>query len=106
MVTMLEGYITKEQRSVVIFFLQAKGFNAKDIHKDMLPVYSGKCLSYKPIHNWVQKFTQGRSKVPDDVRPGAKWLRHLSKNFYVVGFDTLVKQWDKCISVGGRYVEK
>jgi hypothetical protein len=22
------------------------------------------------------------------------------------GFDALVKRWDKCISVGGRYVEK
>jgi hypothetical protein len=25
------------------------------------------------------------------------------KNFYAVGFDAL---WDKCISVGGGYVEK
>jgi hypothetical protein len=28
------------------------------------------------------------------------------KNFYGAGFDELVKRWDKCISVGGKYVEK
>jgi hypothetical protein len=28
------------------------------------------------------------------------------KNFYAVGFDALVKRWDKCINVGGRYVAK
>jgi hypothetical protein len=28
------------------------------------------------------------------------------KNFCAAGFDTLVKRWDKCIFVGGGYVEK
>jgi hypothetical protein len=28
------------------------------------------------------------------------------KNFYAAGFDALVKRSDKCISVGGGYVEK
>jgi hypothetical protein len=27
-------------------------------------------------------------------------------DFYAAGFDTLVKRWDKCINVGGGYVEK
>jgi hypothetical protein len=35
-----------------------------------------------------------------------KWLKQLSKDFYAVGFDALVKRWDKCINVGGEYVEK
>jgi hypothetical protein len=35
-----------------------------------------------------------------------QWLRQQSKDFYAAGFDTLVKQWDKCIDVGGGYVEK
>jgi hypothetical protein len=35
-----------------------------------------------------------------------KWLRQQSKDFYPAGFDALVKQWDKCINVGGGYVEK
>jgi hypothetical protein len=29
-----------------------------------------------------------------------------SKNSYAVGFDILVKQWDKYINAGGGYVEK
>jgi hypothetical protein len=35
-----------------------------------------------------------------------KWLRQQSKDFYAVGFDALVKRWDKYISVGGGCVEK
>jgi hypothetical protein len=41
--------------------------------------------------------------MPDQVR---KWLRQQSKDFYAAGFDALVKLWDKCINVGGGYVEK
>jgi hypothetical protein len=48
----------------------AKGHNAKDIHKEMFPVYGGKCLSCKAIHKWVMKFSQGRLKVADDAQPG------------------------------------
>jgi hypothetical protein len=35
-----------------------------------------------------------------------KWLKHQSKEFYAVGFDALVMRRDKCIIVGGGYVEK
>jgi hypothetical protein len=37
--------------------------------KKMFHVYGGKCLSRKAVHNWVKKFSQGRSKVADDARP-------------------------------------
>jgi hypothetical protein len=52
MATALEECTTEEQRSVVVF-LWAKGLNAKDIHKEMFPVYGGKCLSRKAVHNLV-----------------------------------------------------
>jgi hypothetical protein len=29
------------------------------------PVYDGKCSSLKMVHNWVEKFSQGRYKVAD-----------------------------------------
>jgi hypothetical protein len=29
----------------------------------MLPVYGGKCLSHKVVHNWIEKFSQGHLKV-------------------------------------------
>jgi hypothetical protein len=41
--------------------------------------------------------------VPEQVR---KWLRQQPKDLYAAGFDALVKRWDKCINVGGGYVEK
>jgi hypothetical protein len=66
MVALLQDCATEEQRSVVLF-LWAKGLSAKDIHKEMFPVYSGKCLSRKAVHNWVEKFSQGRLKVTDDA---------------------------------------
>jgi transposase len=69
MTTVLAEFTTEEQRSVVRF-LWAKGLNVNDVHKEMFPVYVGKCLSRKAIHNWIEKFPQGRSKVADDARPG------------------------------------
>jgi hypothetical protein len=41
-------------------------------------------------------------KAETEVR---KWLRQQSKDLYAVGFDELVKRWDKCINFGG-YAEK
>jgi hypothetical protein len=28
------------------------------------------------------------------------------KDFYAVGFDVLLKQWDKCVNAGEGYVKK
>jgi hypothetical protein len=54
MATVLEVYTAEEQISIV-YFLWAKGFNAKDIYKEIFPVYGRKCLSRKAVHNWVAK---------------------------------------------------
>jgi hypothetical protein len=40
------------------------------MHKEMFLVYSWKCLLHKMVHNWVEKFSQGCSKVADDAQPG------------------------------------
>jgi hypothetical protein len=69
MATVLEECSTTVQHSVARF-LWAKALNANNIHKEMFPVYSGKCLSCKPVHNWVEKFSQGHSKVADNAQPG------------------------------------
>jgi hypothetical protein len=44
------------------------------------------------VYNWVEKFSQGRSKVADYARPGRKWLRQQSKDFYAAGFDGMVER--------------
>jgi hypothetical protein len=53
MATVLEECTNAEQPSVMRF-LWAKGLNAKDIYKEMFPVYGGKCLSRKTVHNWAR----------------------------------------------------
>jgi hypothetical protein len=50
MATILEMCTTDEQHSVVRF-LRAKGHSEKDIHEEIFPVYGGKCLSRKAVHN-------------------------------------------------------
>jgi hypothetical protein len=61
------GVFTTEEECSVVRFLWAKGLNAKDIHKEIFPVYGGKFLSRKAVHNWVKKFSQGHFKVADDA---------------------------------------
>jgi len=43
---------------------------AKDIHKEMLPMYDEHCLSCQAVHNWVQKFSEGRTSIEDEHRAG------------------------------------
>jgi hypothetical protein len=83
--------------------LWVKGLNAKDIHKEIFPVYGGKCLSRKAVDDWVQKRFADDEEVETVM---LKWLRQQSKDFYATGFDALIKQWEKCISGGGGYVKK
>jgi hypothetical protein len=52
MATVLEECIAEEQLSVVLF-CGGGGLNARDIHKEIFPVYGGKCLPRKTVHNWV-----------------------------------------------------
>jgi transposase-like protein len=85
MATVLEEYATEEQRSAVRF-LWAKGLNAKDINEEMFPVYCGKCLSRKTVHNWVEKRDKrfaDDEEVETEVR---KWLRQQSKDFLCCGY--------------------
>jgi hypothetical protein len=77
--------------------------------------YSGNALNIHPsaqtrllvtsiclIHLGGKRFADDE-EVEAEVR---RWLRQQSKDFYTVGFNSLVKRWDKCINIGGGYVEK
>jgi hypothetical protein len=52
----------------------------------MFPVYGGKRLSSKAVHNWIEKFSQGRSKVADDARPVAEVAEITVKRLLCCGF--------------------
>jgi hypothetical protein len=46
-------------------------------------------LSREAVHNWVEKFSQGRSKVADDARSGAEVAEAtIKKLLCCAGFDT------------------
>jgi hypothetical protein len=51
-------------------FLWAKGTAAKDIHKEMLPMYGEHCMSRQAIHNLVQQFSEGGTIIEDSHRVG------------------------------------
>jgi hypothetical protein len=69
MATVLEEYTTEDQRSIVRF-LWTKGLNAKDIHKEMFPVYGGKCLSRKAVHNLVTNVSLMTKRLKRMYRSG------------------------------------
>jgi hypothetical protein len=57
----------------------------------------------------VKRLHPGSKRFADDEKSeeeARKWLRQQLKDFYVAGFDALIKRWDKCTNVGGGYVEK
>jgi hypothetical protein len=102
--TVLQEYPTEEQNSIVRC-LWAKGLNAKDIHKEMLSVYGGKCCRGKRLTTGSRHFSRTFKSRGDEAEV-RKWLRQQSKDFHAAYFDALVKRWDKCMNVGGGYVEK
>jgi hypothetical protein len=62
-------------------FLWTKRLNAKDIYKEIVPVYGEKYLSRKAVHNCAEKISQRHSKVADDARPGAEVAEITVKRF-------------------------
>jgi hypothetical protein len=46
----------------------------------------GSVFSRKAVPIWVEKFSQGRSKVADDARPGAEVTETTAKRFLCCGF--------------------
>jgi hypothetical protein len=54
--------------------------------QETFPLYGGKCLSPKVVHNLVAKFSQWLSKVADDARPSAEVAETTVKRFLSCGF--------------------
>jgi hypothetical protein len=76
MATVPEEYVTENRYSVVLF-LWAKGLSAKDIHKEMFPVYGGKCLSLKTVQPWfanISLTTGGRNEGTEIAETAVKRL--------------------------------
>jgi hypothetical protein len=75
---------------------------AKEIHKEMLPMHGEHCLSRQAVNLSGERF-------PDDhavERAVRTWFRQQPKEFFAAGFQGLVKRWDKCLNLYGDCVEK
>jgi hypothetical protein len=70
MTTVLECILPKSTVLLRVFCGQKNSMQR--IRKEVFPVYGGKCLFRKVVHNRVKKFSQGRSKIIDDARPDAE----------------------------------
>ena len=68
---------------------------AKDIHKEVLPMYGEHCLSRQAVLSWVQKFSEWRTSIEDERRVGRITFRQQPQEFYVALFQRLVKRWEK-----------
>jgi hypothetical protein len=84
MAIVLEDCTSKEHRSVVC---------AEDIHKEIFPVYGGTC---RAVHNWVANVSLMTKRLKR--RCGSGW-DNSQKTSKLGGFNTLVKWWDKCVSM-------
>ena len=82
---------------------------AKDIHKEMLPMYGEHCPSRQAVHNWVQKFSEGRIIIEDEhpaVERAVRVVPTATKRIFRRRFPGTCETWDKCLNLYGDYVEK
>ena len=68
-------------------------------------MYGEHCLSCQAVHNWVQKFSEGRTNIEDEHRAGQP-VEIATPETQRVEDRGLVKRWDKCLNLCGDYVEK
>jgi hypothetical protein len=88
-------------------FLRAKGLTAKDIHKEMFPVYGGKCLSRKACRNWLENFSLKDVRKSQTMKRKSELAKTTTKRFLCCGFRGTIKAMRQVrIDVGGGYVEK
>jgi hypothetical protein len=101
MATVLEEHPTEEHRSVLRFCEQKDSIQRIFIKKCFLFKVGSVCrlkrfiVGWK-IFRWWRRGWNGRCENGWDN----------GQKTYAAGFDALVKRWNKCINVGGGYVEK
>ncbi|XP_064479391.1 histone-lysine N-methyltransferase SETMAR-like [Ornithodoros turicata] len=54
----------------VIRFLNAKGVQPIEIHRQLVEVYGGSCMGVKNVRKWCREFAAGRTEIHDEQRSG------------------------------------
>jgi hypothetical protein len=81
-------------------FFVGKKLNAKDIHKEISPVYGGKILPRLAFVTNVSLITKRLRRKCGSGRDSSQ------KNYNAEGFDVLAKRWNNLINVFKGYMEK
>ena len=79
MATTIENWSKTEVRGV-IRFLNAKGIKPSDIYRELITVYGIDVMGKTQVYDWCRKFSEGRSSLDDDPRPGRKQTSSCDKN--------------------------
>ncbi|GBM10251.1 hypothetical protein AVEN_177513-1 [Araneus ventricosus] len=70
-------------------------------------LWSFVCSAGKPPRLSPKRFSSDDDDDDDDVQNEVLlWMRQQPKEFYAAGIGALIKRWDKCINIGGDYIEK
>lgn len=77
MLNIIEDFSKSEVREV-IRFLHEKGTKPSDIHRELVAVYGNDGKTQ--VYDWFCKFSEGRSNLDDDPRPGRKQTSNCDKN--------------------------
>ena len=87
-------------------FFVGKKIEAKDIHKEMLPMYGELACHVRQSIIGCRSSRKGGQVSKTNIEAVGRWFRQQLKEFYAAGFQGLVKRWDKCLNLYGDYVEK
>ena len=107
---------TREEQRAVVRFLWSEGSSGTKIHQRLLAQYGDNALSKTTVYEWIEKFKTGRymsglrslkfSSDESVQKAVHQWLCDQPKTFFSDGIYKLVDRWNKCIEMGGDYVEK
>jgi len=59
-----------EEQGGVVRFLWTEGVKPVEIHRLMLAQYGQSTVSQRKVHEWVERFKSGRTRVTDEGRSG------------------------------------
>ena len=86
----------------VVRFLWAKGMAAKDIHKEMMPMYGEHCLLRQAVHNLGAEVLERANKYRRRTSSRSAvcaCFRQQPQEFYAAGFQGLAKRCEMCLNL-------
>jgi transposase len=71
-------------------FLRAEVVKSVEIHRRMLAQYGARTIHQRKIYECIERFTEGRTNVTDESRPGRPSTSRTDQ--HIQGVDTLIRE--------------